>query len=245
MEFDYRKKLFQSYASTHVKFIRMDERIQAHLEWYHRYLSENYLTYINPYDRNLTKILEIGCFRGYLLSTLSSLGFKNLSGIDLSPDDIKIAEQIVPDAQLTCIDANHFLDSHKELYDVIILKAVLEHICKNDVMPLLNKLKQHLTPTGIVIVDVPNMDWLFAPHERYMDFSHEIGFTPESLYQVMSNVFSDVKISAVDSVYPSSLKDSIKQKFARFILSKLLYWADPQGASASIWARSIIGVGKR
>ena len=52
---------------------------------------------------------------------------------------------------------------------------------------------------GAVLIDVPNMDWLFAGHERYMDFTHELGFTQESLSQLLGGVFSEVVVRPVDN----------------------------------------------
>lgn len=52
-----------------------------------------------------------------------------------------------------------------------------------------------------VIIDVPNMDWLFASHERYMDFTHELGFTVESLGQLGRIYFEQVYLGGVVPVF--------------------------------------------
>ena len=54
---------------------------------------------------------------------------------------------------------------------------------KDRVLPLLEKISSSLKPDGMAIIDVPNMDWILGQHERYMDFTHEVGFTRESLAQ--------------------------------------------------------------
>jgi hypothetical protein len=126
---------------------------------------------------------------------------------------------------------------------MILIKAVLEHIPKQEVIPLLERIKHALKPGGLVLVDVPNMDWLFAQHERYMDFTHEVGFTLESLRQVMVNIFADVRVAPVDSIIVDDVWVNLKMKIGRYLLGKLLMWAEPQGASTPIWARSLIGVG--
>lgn len=246
MKDNYRNKLFLSYSSTHVNYLEADSQIEANLDWYLRYFKENYLIHVDKFRRDTSKILEIGCNRGYLLSVFNSFGYKDLHGIDLSPDDVEKARLLVPCARIICTDAFTYLDNNnKEIFDIIILKAVLEHFNKNEVVSLLEKLKQGIKTTGIVIVDVPNMDWLFASHERYMDFTHEVGFTQESLRQVMNNVFPDVKVVPADSVYFYSFREKAKQKLAKFILKTLFSWADPQGGNTEIWARSIVGIGTK
>jgi SAM-dependent methyltransferase len=125
-------------------------------------------------------------------------------------------------------------------FGVVISKAVLEHQNKDEVIPFLEKISGVLAPGGKVIIDVPNMDWLFAGHERYMDFTHEVGFTKESLGQVMRQVFKDVKVYPVDVIKPS-----LRTKVSRWFLDKLLRGADNEGAGNPIWCRVIIGVGMK
>lgn len=87
------------------------------------------------------------------------------------------------------------------------------------------------------------MDWFFASHERYLDFTHEVGFTAESLRQVMQTSFKHIEIHDVDNINNGVISD-IKKNIARYVLGILFMWADSEGASNSIWSRSIIAVGK-
>jgi SAM-dependent methyltransferase len=122
------------------------------------------------------------------------LGFKLVHGIDLSPEDVEACKKIAPRANVVCGDASEFLPLRQEEFDIILLKAVLEHMGKEQVIPFLQHVRRALRKGGTAIIDVPNMDWLLAQHERYMDFTHELGFTRESLSQVMRNVFDDVSV---------------------------------------------------
>lgn len=240
---DYKRELFESYHSTHLAYLDGDD--QSKLNWFLKYVKKNYFPYINGYNKDSSKILEIGCNKGYMLAALSSFGFRNLYGVDLSPDDVKIAKAIVSNADIRCSHAVEYLKDTIEHFDIIILKAVLEHVQKDEIIPFLEAIKNGLNSGGTVIIDVPNMDWLFASHERYMDFTHEVGFTRESLRQIMNYLFSSVHIIAADNIYSSSLLRSVGRKLARFICGRLFLWAEPEGASSPIWARSIIGIGKR
>jgi 2-polyprenyl-3-methyl-5-hydroxy-6-metoxy-1,4-benzoquinol methylase len=237
----YRQRLFAAYHETHVKYLEGDE--QTKLLWFRRYAEKHYLPYITHYGRATATVLDIGCNRGYLLAALATMGFQRLYGIDLSPADVARARIIAPQAAIDCIDAFAYLAERQSSFDIILIKAVLEHIPKQEVIPLLEHIEHALKPGGLVMVDVPNMDWLFAPHERYMDFTHEVGFTRESLRQVMANVFFEVTVAPVDNIFEDAVLVNLKKKIGRYLLGKLLKWADPQGASAPIWARSLIGVG--
>jgi 2-polyprenyl-3-methyl-5-hydroxy-6-metoxy-1,4-benzoquinol methylase len=243
MNDNYSEKLFTNYSRTHLAYLDSDE--ESKIEWFISYVRQNYLSYIDKFDRKSSKILDIGCNKGYLLLALNYLGFESLHGVDLSPDDLKRAKTILPIGNFLCIDAFDYLSENVGQFDVITLKAVLEHIPKNKILILLEHIKKAIRGDGMVIIDVPNMDWLFATHERYMDFTHEVGFTQESLRQVMNAVFRRVEIRPVDHIPSSSAIINLKKRVSRFFLNKLFSWADPQGAENLIWARSIIAVGRK
>jgi len=243
MTSDYHQKLFSTYGKTQIDFLDKDE--QEKIRWFQVYARLNYLPILDKLDRTAACILEIGCNRGYLLHALSLHGFKHLFAVDLSDEDIQTARSLVPNSTIACQDASLYLEQSSEKFDAILLKAVLEHVPKENVLPLMERIHNGLKPGGVVIIDVPNMDWLFATHERYMDFTHEAGFTKESLRQIMAQTFSGVQITASHNYGAVSLLRSFKMRIAQYILNGLFSWADPEGAQNPIWARSIIGVGRR
>jgi len=239
----YRDQLFQTYHATHVAYVDHDDKTK--LAWFTQYAESNYLPHLTRYDRTQAAILDVGCNKGYLLAALQGFGFKHLTGIDLSPVDVEQAIQLVPNVSFVCTDAQSYLQDHIGEFDVIFIKAVLEHIAKADVLPLLTQIKAGLKPGGTVVIDVPNMDWLFASHERYMDFTHEVGFTKESLRQVMLNVFPQVTVIPVDSIMGLRPLEDLKKRLARYMLGKLLLWADPQGGRGPLWSRSLLAIGTK
>lgn len=141
-----------------------------------------------------------------------------------------------------CIDAFEYLKNCNKKYHVIYSKAVLEHIPKENTFELLALINDHLEDDGIVMIDVPNMDWIWAAHERYMDFTHETGYTKESLGQVMRSFFTEVNIDYVDN---SERFHGIKSFFARKIFGLLLYWSEPVIEPQNFFSRCILGVGKK
>lgn len=242
MKAQYRDLLFSNYHKTHLSHIDSED-IQPKVEWFNKYVRLNYLPYFQGYPRSGIQVLEIGCNKGFLIAALASLGFQGLKGIDLSPDDIEVAKRLVPEAELLCADAESYLERETETYDFIILKAVLEHISKENVVSFLLKIRNALKENGIIIIDVPNMDWLMAQHERYMDFTHEVGFTRESLAQVLRNVFREVQIAKGRAV------ESRKVELVRPLVLKcmnLIFRIVGEGSSDLWWdCRSIIAVARK
>jgi 2-polyprenyl-3-methyl-5-hydroxy-6-metoxy-1,4-benzoquinol methylase len=237
--------LFSTYHATHVSHLDRDD--QAKLEWFSEYAASNYLPLLSGLNKNSVEVLEVACNKGYLLKALQSHGFENLHGVDLSPDDVAQARALVPQATITHTDAETYLDEHPGSFDVIILKAMLEHVRKTEVLPLLARIRASLKADGITIIDVPNMDWFFAQHERYMDFTHETGFTRESLAQVMRNVFDQVSIIPSTPVIERGLKTRIGARLRPVLISlvNILLRIMGEGASDTWWFnRGIIATGK-
>jgi len=242
---DYRHRLFASYNATHASYLDADDL--AKRDWFVAYARVNYLTHLKHLNPGSARILEIACNKGYLLAALQSLGFKDLHGVDLSPVDVKKAQALLPDASIACIDASTYLDKNLGGFDVIVLKALLEHVRKDQVIPLLEKVRAGLAPGGLALIEVPNMDWLLAHHERYMDFTHEVGFTREALAQVMRNVFTNVAVFRAAPVVGPGLKT----KLAAILRPALIAIVGGglrilgEGASEIWWdSRSIIGIAK-
>ena len=168
---NYRSELFDTY-DVHAASLDAEDAVKV--RWFTGYLQANYLPHVRDLSPTVSNVLEIGSSKGYLLAALRAEGFERLHGVDLSPNDVAAARALVPEADLTCSDATDFLALHPGTFDLIIAKAVLEHVPKHEVMPFLQAIRTGLTPIGVALVDVPNMDWIFAGHERYMDFTHEV-----------------------------------------------------------------------
>ena len=236
----YRARLFEGYGD---RVDALDQDRASKLAWFVDYVAENYLA-ILPKPPGEKTVADIGCSRGYLLEALSTAGYGQLVGVDLSPVDLEQARISLPGVDFVLEDGTRFLQTHPAAFDGVILRAMVEHTPKDDVIPLLEAARDACKPGGLVLVDVPNMDWLFAGHERYMDYTHEVGFTRESLSQVMGAVFGSVDIRLVEHI-SSSERRAWRNRLSRAVLGRLFRWADAQGAANPIWCRNLIGVGHK
>lgn len=236
---DYRDELFTAYDR---RSAALDPDVRSKIGWFAGYAREAYLRHL-PAPAEGPSVLDVGCNRGFLLAALSELGYRDLHGVELSAAEAEHARRLAPDAQVHTGDAAAYLAERAGSFDVIIIKAVLEHVPKRDTLSLLRALHGGLRPGGCVIVDVPNMDWLFASHERYMDFTHETGYTKESLAQVLGQVFASADVRPVDWL-PASRLGALRTRLARRVLGTLLTWAHPEGGANPVWARSLVAVAR-
>lgn len=199
-----RDKIFNKYYSVHGKFLGGQVNIDRQT-WFNNLCESSYAKHIPSGG----KILEIGCGKGYVLKWLYGRGYSNIEGVDLSPEDVEMAKNYVGVDSIYCADAVKYLVAKESVYNYIIGKDILEHIKKDKIDEFLLAVKNALEPGGRVILQVPNMDWIMAQHERYMDLTHEIGFTKESLGELLRLYFDDVRIFPVNYDFPSSIKSKM------------------------------------
>ncbi len=133
-----------------------------------------------PINRDIP-VLDLGCGGGEFLSFLSGRGFSNLIGIDASAQQMERAKKNVPNARLINGDVTEIAQFAPETFGLITAFDLLEHLPKNEVLPLLTNIQKRLVHKGVLIVSVPNCDSPFGPGVRYGDITHETGFTRRSL----------------------------------------------------------------
>lgn len=255
MDNSIRKKLFENYSDTHQTLIQNDW--DNCCQFLQKYFLVNYSSIFNTWiQAEDIEVLEIGCNNGAGATALKKLFPKmNYTGVDLSPKDIELAKERLPDSRMkfVCADSSEWCRRHPNKYDLIIFKAVMEHIPKDNLDYFLSsicsavKKSNSTTQGGIVLADVPNMDWIYAPHERYMDLTHECGYTCESLEQLFCNYFDTTEIFFAENCYEYKKYERIHaviRKFCRFILGGLMKGAEPYLEPNRLWSRSIIAVGR-
>lgn len=185
---DLRDAMLGSYHETQMRVAHPELLAAPESAW--PYYEANYRRLVEPLDR-ATAVVDVGCGNGALLAWLQTLGFSNLIGVDASPGQVEAANELLGGG-VVCADALDFLPGRQ--VGLVITKATLEHVPRDRIRALVAAIAAALDPGGIAIVDVPNMDWLLAGHERYMDLTHEGGFTPESLRTLLSESFGSVVV---------------------------------------------------
>jgi SAM-dependent methyltransferase len=141
--------------------------------------AENIASLVN--DRVITSHLDIGCSAGALLREVQKAhpGITSV-GVDIDPEFTQYAVGlfILPS-----------IDNVTGLFDLITIIHTLEHI--NEPQPFLAKVVQHLSPGGILIIEVPNRRaWMVA----YAAPEHIIAYEKQSLYYLMNK--SGLKVGA-------------------------------------------------
>lgn len=129
------------------------------------------------------RILDLGCGYGEFLHFLQRRGYANASGIDLGETQLEVGRSLGV-SNLQCGEAAAVLAESRGEFDFISAIDVLEHVPKNQVLPLLDQIYSALRPGGRFVCQVPNLAAFYSPL-FYMDFTHETPFTAPSLKQVL------------------------------------------------------------
>ena len=168
-------------------------------EMYRKYFKKNYLKYMPKDKANI--ILELGCGMGEFFYFCKKEGYNNYQGIDASAENIAyIKKYMGKESNVSVNDILDFLKNNNRGYDAIVLNDVIEHFTKKEIFELLDSVYACLNKNGVFLVKTPNMANPFvAAAGRYIDFTHEIGFTEYSMKQILLTTgYRDVKIIGTD-----------------------------------------------
>lgn len=176
------KDLFSGYGA-HYGRMTVIERLQDDLDRLRRDRLPHWITEI-PRE---ARILDLGCGKGHLLAALFRLGYRNLQGVDLSPQMIRGARKILPPSvQIFETDISEFLDcTDSDRFDVVFVYDLLEHLPRQETIPVLQKVHRVLKTGGRLSIRVPKMASLIAGYTSSIDFTHITHFTEWSLIQVL------------------------------------------------------------
>lgn len=176
----YRERIYDEYLTT-TYAARNDlttEGLQQLVAHYVRHFGPHF-----PQNRNVS-VLEIGCGSGAMLRALRQAGFRTVHGIDIAPQQVEFcrAQGL---SNVECADAISYLRETRKKFGLIVMSDVLEHLGKDEVVEVLTLVREHLSPAGRIVARVPNMSNPLNIRTRYVDFTHEVGFSKETLGQVL------------------------------------------------------------
>jgi 2-polyprenyl-3-methyl-5-hydroxy-6-metoxy-1,4-benzoquinol methylase len=147
-----------------------------------RWADTRYLPHLLPLAKE-SKILEIGCGDGQMLSYLGRKGFTNASGIDGSAEQVARARRRGVGA--THADVFSFLRGREQEYDGIVAIDVLEHFTKDELLDLFPMIFGAMRPGASILLQTVNGDGIFAANVAYGDLTHMTILNRSSLTQIL------------------------------------------------------------
>ncbi len=193
---NYRKRIYESYVSKH--WVYTHSLKKEEYELYAKVAKKRYKN-ILPKDK-AANIIDIACGGGHFLYFLQQQGYIYAQGVDISQEQLDVAEKMgVKNLQKS--DFGEYLLKCLGKFDMIIANDIIEHLTKDEVINFLETIHTSLKLGGNVLIATFNSKSLFSSRLRYCDFTHEQGFTPKSLSQVLRVCgFKNIKVYGEKSV---------------------------------------------
>ncbi len=176
---DYRKKIYDTYASGY-KQESLNFNREAAEKWGRAY--DWYLQGFLPEDKKAS-ILEPACGNGAFLYYLKSRGYENIRGVDISPEQVQLSRQVIPDVIED--DIIHHLTTSEAAYDLIVALDIIEHLFKDEALQFIDCCTRALQPGGRLILQTTNADSPLASSTFCSDFTHETLFSPAGLERLL------------------------------------------------------------
>src|SRR5262249_47783966 len=123
------------------------------------------------------------CGPGVILEFLKNKGFSNVQGIDVSQEQVAVSVKRGLNANVA--DVFEFLESKEQAYNAILALDFIEHFTRDEILSLIKEISKALKLGGMLLLQTPNGQGLFAGQVVYGDLTHFTIFTPESMSQVL------------------------------------------------------------
>ena len=179
---EFKEEFYARYRSTHVAHRKGEASIANFRATFPNFRKK----YGKLLPGNLdAMIIELGCGEGRFVYWLNELGYRRVSGSDLSAEQIA-AGQALGISNITVANLFDVLAQANQVFDVLLLRDVIEHFDRNSAFQILKLCHRALKPGGRLILHLPNADSPFFGRIRYGDFTHEMAYSTNSLTQVFN-----------------------------------------------------------
>ncbi|MBC2710771.1 MAG: class I SAM-dependent methyltransferase [Desulfosarcina sp.] len=241
MESNYRTRIYGAYvsASKHSHAPATLDDLNPRLPYLQKLIRWHF-----PRDRNAA-ILDLGCGHGTLIHLARQAGYRNLRGVDRSPEQVAAAKNL-------CVEGVEQGDVMEALakesvasLDCLITFDLIEHFNRNELISLVDAAHRVLRRRGSWIIHTTNAESPFCMRIRYGDLTHELAFTRASLSQLLlSSGFSKMDCYE-DQPIPHGTKSTIRWALWKVVRSFLrLYLAIETGDTGrdTIFSQNFLAV---
>lgn len=241
---EYRNTLYKNYFKNQAGRRINNNTFQKEIDFQEFVYQKEIIPLLKHLPKN-AKILDVGCGYGALINTLLKQQYTQVTGIDISPEQIQIAKNQLKLAKYVQVsEAHNFLEQQKQQFDVIIALDLIEHFNKTELVQFLQLITQSLTPNGMLICRTPNADALYASPYAAGDYTHETILNASSAIQVFEGcAYTHVQVfSSCIDIYPHFFKNKIRQILWLFvqICAKILLFATGRSSKNIIFTPNII-----
>ncbi len=175
-----------------------------------------------PADKR-APILELGCGHGALLYVARREGYRNLRGVDASPQQVAAARRLGIEGVVEGDVLTTLRETPAASLGAVVAFDVIEHFTKDELLTLVDEVFRVLMAGGKWIIHTVNGASPFFGSSLYHDFTHEIAFESVSIAQLLlSSGFGNVT-SYDDAPAVHGLKSAVRAGLWQVI--RRIFWA--------------------
>jgi len=203
---NYRARIYNTYVNARQQALAPESLagLKPRLPMLQKLVREHF-----PPDLNAV-ILDLGCGHGALIHVARQMGYRNLHGVDGSPEQVAAAQRL----GIEGVEQGDVLEAlarqPDESLNCVVAFDLIEHFTKDELSGLVDEVCQVLRPGGRWIIHTPNAESPFGNRMLFGDFTHELAFTRTSISQLLlSSGFSRVECYE-DRPVPHGLKSAVR-----------------------------------
>jgi cyclopropane fatty-acyl-phospholipid synthase-like methyltransferase len=217
---NYRDRIYQYYVHARQQSLTPEntEGLRPRAAYLNKLIREHF-----PTDKNAS-ILDLGCGHGALIYFARKAGFKNITGVDRSPEQVTEAKRLGIEGVCEG-DLMRSLESlADESLDAVIAFDVIEHFTKEELLPFIDEVYRVLLKGGKWIIHTPNGEAPFGARMYFWDYTHELAFTRTSISQILKSSGFRTVICQEDAPIPHGLKSAIRWAIWKVIRGGLRFY---------------------
>ena len=185
----YRDTIYNNYFTNQVNKLDIDHMAMLEEQTLH---NKRELVHLLPENKD-AKIVDLGCGFGTFIKPAIDAGYVNISGYDISEEQVKIAHKLGL-KNIHCMSIEDYFAKGDKV-DVLMGLDIIEHFTKDELIDFLTQAKSCLNPGGKIILRTPNMDAPQTSVYAFGDISHETFLNKSSALQVMRSIgFNNIDV---------------------------------------------------
>lgn len=236
----YRKVLYSNYHSTQSGRASNTDALSL-FEREKRQFAREILPLLQSKSKD-SVIFDMGCGSGSMLKALQEAGFQNATGMDISPEQVKVAGAMGV-ANVNEGDALQYVAEQSGKFDVLLGMDIIEHFTKDELVDLLQNIRKSLKPGGVAIFRTPNLDAFLSSVFANGDFTHENYMNASSAQQVcLACGFTQVQVLPGVMKIENPLKEMLRKCAAMVVQLrfKLYLFATARSSKNVLWSPNMI-----
>ena len=176
---DWRQRFLARYVSTHAAVSDAAGNLDRRWPFLEKLVAGHF-----PEDRN-ARIIDLGCGHGAIVWAARRLGYRNIEGVDASPEQVAMATTLKIEGVRQGDLMATLRAAPADSYDAVVLFDLYHYFDPATQLRLADEVRRVLKPGGRFIMHLPNGEALFAGRVRYWDIMATGSFTRRSIEQLM------------------------------------------------------------